>query len=259
MAKGQKILVVDDTPENVELLNTLLSEKGYSVSGVPSGKIALQIVNEFEPDLILLDIMMPEMDGYQTCQRLLAKNSTKNTPIIFVTAKAEPEDIAKGFQCGAVDYITKPIKPEEVWARVKQQLRIVELDRRQEQLMQQLSLQENRYRTLIESYSNPIFTISYPGKISWCNGAASKITGKPNHELQDSKFVDLLAEQHQDRYRVCFANNRFGSGEDDPIIGKGPQRVDIKSNNNDLVTMDLTVDQADLNYPLLICHLHPLV
>ena len=119
-----KILVVDDLLENLRLLATLLVEEGYEVRRAPDGAMALSNVPRFEPDLILLDIMMPEMNGYEVCQRLKENEQTRDIPIIFLSALDLTFDKVKAFEVGASDYINKPFHPAEVMARVKNQLRI---------------------------------------------------------------------------------------------------------------------------------------
>lgn len=116
------ILVIDDTPANLRLLVNLLSAKGYKVRALPSGKIALAGIHSALPDLILLDIMMPDMDGYEVCQRLKAEEHTREIPIIFISAMHEVIDKVKAFSMGAVDYITKPFHTKEVIARVETHL-----------------------------------------------------------------------------------------------------------------------------------------
>ena len=119
----QTILAVDDTPENIDILVGML--KGdYKVKAAPNGEKALKVAEKSPPDLILLDIMMPVMDGYETCRRLKENPSLKEIPIIFLTAKTETEDIVKGFELGAVDYVTKPFNPTELLARVNTHLTI---------------------------------------------------------------------------------------------------------------------------------------
>ncbi|MBE9117954.1 response regulator [Lusitaniella coriacea LEGE 07157] len=113
------ILVVDDTPENLRLLVNLLTQKGYKVRAVPSGKLALSGIELSRPDLILLDIMMPEMNGYEVCETLKANDSTKNIPVIFISAMSEVLDKIQAFEVGGVDYVTKPFQAEEVLARVE--------------------------------------------------------------------------------------------------------------------------------------------
>lgn len=119
-----KILVVDDLLENLRLLASLLIEEGYDVRKAPDGNIALSNVPRFEPDLILLDIMMPELDGYAVCEQLKANESTRDIPVIFLSALDLTFDKVKAFEVGAADYINKPFHPAEVLARVKNQLRI---------------------------------------------------------------------------------------------------------------------------------------
>ena len=116
------VLVVDDTPENLELMQALLRDS-YKVKGANNGARGLQIANsDAPPDLILLDIMMPGMDGYEVCERLKSDAKTRDIPVVFLTAKADQADEEKGFALGAVDYITKPISPPIVLARVKAHL-----------------------------------------------------------------------------------------------------------------------------------------
>src|SRR5574341_14704 len=116
------VLVVDDTPENLQLMSGLLKDS-YRVKVAASGERALKIAtSEGGPDLILLDIMMPGMDGYEVCRRLKAEPATRDIPVIFLTAKSEVEDETMGLELGAVDYITKPVSPPIVLARVRTQL-----------------------------------------------------------------------------------------------------------------------------------------
>src|SRR6516164_8912626 len=103
-----RILVVDDTPANIQALAGTLKEKGYQISVATSGKQALEAVERVRPDLILLDVMMPEIDGFETCRRLKASAATNDIPVISLTARTETADIVKGFELGAVDYVPKP-------------------------------------------------------------------------------------------------------------------------------------------------------
>ncbi|QOY52404.1 diguanylate cyclase [Candidatus Sulfurimonas baltica] len=120
------ILIVDDTETNIDILLELLGDE-YDVMVSLDGKSALEIVNEDDIDLILLDIMMPDMDGYEVCEILKANAKSANIPVIFITAKTDEASIEKAYDVGAVDYITKPFKPRELLARVKTQLKVKEL------------------------------------------------------------------------------------------------------------------------------------
>ncbi len=120
----QTILIVDDAPDNLALISSLLNDL-YKIKIATNGKRALQIAySQDPPDLILLDIMMPEMDGYEVCRQLKSDSQTAGIPVIFLTAKSDVDDEVKGFELGAVDYITKPISPPIVLARVRTHLRL---------------------------------------------------------------------------------------------------------------------------------------
>ncbi len=131
------IMVVDDTPANLNLLQKMLQTKGYRVLAFPDGKMALAAVARHAPDLILLDINMPEMDGFEVCERLKADAVLKEIPVIFISALTETEDKVKAFALGGVDYVTKPFQFEEINSRVETHLRL----RRQ-----QLELEEEHRR-----------------------------------------------------------------------------------------------------------------
>jgi putative two-component system response regulator len=123
-SQAARILLVDDNTTNLQLLNETLDGLGYKLLIAKNGKTALKIAQKAKPSLILLDIMMPEMDGYEVCRRLKADEATRHIPIIFITALVDQEDEAKGLSMGAVDYLTKPINPELVRARVRNHLEL---------------------------------------------------------------------------------------------------------------------------------------
>ena len=122
--RTSSILVVDDTPANLQVLTGMLKDHRYKVRPVPSGKLALQAAQREPPDLILLDINMPEMNGYEVCERLKADEWLKGIPVIFISALAEPLDKVRAFALGGVDYITKPFQMEELHARVATHLKL---------------------------------------------------------------------------------------------------------------------------------------
>jgi len=125
-----KILIVDDQPVNVQLLMRKLEREQFAVEGVYSGQEALDSVARAHPDLILLDVMMPDMDGIEVCARLQKNEGTRGIPVIIVTARGAREHKIEGLSAGAVDYITKPVDLDEMVARVRTQLRVVDLQRR---------------------------------------------------------------------------------------------------------------------------------
>lgn len=123
------ILIVDDTTQNIQVLGSMLQDAGYSINVATGGKYALEILRRVVPDLILLDIIMPEMDGFETCQKIKEDPALAAIPVIFLTAKIETEDIVKGFDLGAVDYVTKPFSSSELLKRVDTHVTLSKLRR----------------------------------------------------------------------------------------------------------------------------------
>ncbi|WP_462281841.1 response regulator, partial [Salinivirga cyanobacteriivorans] len=119
-----KILIVDDLPKNIQLLGTILNEDNYDVEFALNGPDALQWVKNDHFDLIILDIMMPGMDGYEVCTRLKENEKTREIPVIFITAKNDTESTIKGFEVGGIDYITKPFNSQELLSRVKTHIQL---------------------------------------------------------------------------------------------------------------------------------------
>ena len=145
-----KILIVDDQPDNLRLLSQILIEKGYEVRKAINGSTALMGVSKFAPDLILLDINMPGMNGYQVCQKLKSDHHTKAIPIIFLSASAQVTDKVKAFELGGVDYITKPFQVPEVLARVQTQIKIKQFNQ----------MRENLSRAIVHDLKNPLSIIT---------------------------------------------------------------------------------------------------
>ena len=131
---GSRILIVDDVAENREVLTQTLEPEGYKISAAPDGEIALRIVTRSTPDLILLDLLMPGINGFEVCRRLKENKETASIPVIFITANSEMESVIKGFEVGAVDFISKPFKTKEVLVRAETHLK---LHRMSDNLIQQ--------------------------------------------------------------------------------------------------------------------------
>lgn len=158
------VLVVDDTAANLEMLGAMLRVKNIQILASLTGKQALTIAEAKKPDIILLDIQMPEMDGYEVCTALKANPITRDIPVIFLTAKSETTDIIKGFDLGAVDYITKPFKPPELFARLQTHFELKMLqDRMVEQNRQLVELNKLKNEFLgvaVHDLKNPLAGIS---------------------------------------------------------------------------------------------------
>ena len=137
MWNDTKILVVDDTPANLEVVTEILSSQGYGTAAVTSGERALKWLETYQANLILLDVQMPGIDGFETCQKIKANARTANIPIIFITALSNIESISTGFSLGAVDYISKPFQEAELLARVKTHLKLQQMNQDLEQQVAQ--------------------------------------------------------------------------------------------------------------------------
>lgn len=129
-APPSTLLIVDDTPDNIAVLFDYLTDAGYNVLGCESGAAALETMSIEEPDLILLDVMMPGMDGLETCRRIKEMPAGRDVPVFFMTALGDPVDKVRGLEAGAIDYLTKPVYPEEVLKRICAHLEIRQLQKR---------------------------------------------------------------------------------------------------------------------------------
>ena len=215
------ILVVDDTPQNLHLLVDILTKYDYKVRPVPNGKLALSAAAINPPDLILLDIMMPDLDGYQVCKELKNNPDTKNIPIIFISAIDEPVDKVKAFAMGGVDYITKPFQMHEVLIRIRHQLSLVNLkqqlkakneqlnktvtqlqsDRRLLAKSQQYSILEKITSGISQQVNNPLASIN--SSLAELNQfGESSIRDLPvfilQLSLEQQKYFIALLKQSQD-------------------------------------------------------------
>ena len=184
------ILIVDDNPNNLELLFFILSDADFTVLEARDGKSAIQKVEESQPDLILLDVMMPGIDGFETCRQLKATESSKDIPVIFMTALSETVDKVKGFNVGAVDYITKPIQPEDLTARITTHLTIRNLNRNliEQNLRLQQEIKERQQKEEELRLSNQAIAASSNGiviadarapdmPVTYINPAFERMTG----------------------------------------------------------------------------------
>jgi diguanylate cyclase (GGDEF)-like protein len=181
------ILVVDDIPDNLRVLSASLMERGYQVRCAKNGSIALITAQKDPPDLILLDIKMPDMDGYEVCQRLKANEQTRDIPIIFLSALDDVFDKVKAFTLGGVDYITKPFQVEEVLVRVKHQLAlqtaIAEIQRLNSELEQKVRERTIQLERLISELNQEITKHKQTQKRLFHQALHDALTGLPNRNL----------------------------------------------------------------------------
>lgn len=188
------ILVVDDTPDNLTLMSSLLKDE-HKVKIANSGEHALRIAGSDQPpDLILLDIMMPGMDGYEVCQLLKLDSRTRNIPVIFLTAKSDLEDEKHGLQLGAVDYITKPISPPIVLARVKNHLAL--------KVMADFLRDQNEFlEHEVDKRTREIIAIQDVTILAMASLAETRDSDTGNHIRRTQFYVKVLAEKLRDHPR----------------------------------------------------------
>jgi putative two-component system response regulator len=194
-AEKSSLLIVDDTPANLRLLSSMLAEEGYKVRSVINGQMALTAVKTAPPDLILLDINMPNMNGYQICQQLKSDESINDIPVIFISALDELHDKVKAFASGGIDYITKPFQLEEVLARVRTHLTLRKTQRELEAARSELletnhHLEERVQQQVLQLYSSQLATIFALAKLA---DSRDSDTGK--HLDRASQYCRVMAEQ----------------------------------------------------------------
>jgi len=202
------VLIVDDLPNNVRLLSIMLTEKGYQVRKAINGQMALNTVRSLIPDLILLDINMPDLNGYQVCEQLKADEKTREIPVIFISALDDVFDKVKAFQVGGVDYISKPFQGEEVMARIENQLTIC---RQKKQLQNEIKERQKTEETL-EIYlhavshdlRNPVIGMSMilNNLIKNSQGETKEVSRKILQQMANScdrqlTLIDSLVETRQ--------------------------------------------------------------
>lgn len=214
------VLIVDDTPENLAVLAQVLRGRGYQVRPVLTGRAALQAAEREPPDLVLLDVWMPEMDGYEVCRRFKASGSLKAIPIIFISAAVDTEVKVKAFTSGGVDFIAKPFEAEEVLARVRTHLALAlaerELERRLNERTEEVRRASLYARGLIEATLDPLVTISPEGRITDVNRATEEATGLSREALIGTDFAETFTDPDAARagYRQVLAE---GAVRDFPL------------------------------------------
>jgi PAS domain S-box-containing protein len=229
--KGQLILIVDDAPNNIKVIGTILRKKGFQVSIAQSGRQALDIIAQNHPDLILLDIIMRGMDGFEICRRLKNDSATRDIPVIFLSALSDTVDKVKGLNIGAVDYVTKPIEPEELLARIHTHLTIQSLRReledvnvtleekvllRTQELAQKneaLRESEERYRLLVETMNEGLSVLDSNDRLTYANPKYIEMLGYSANEIIGHYAADFLDEANRTVFEEQLSRRREGEHE----------------------------------------------
>lgn len=215
---GMKILIVEDVPEDITILSKVLEKLEIAISIAPDGKAALESALKINPDLILLDIGLPGIDGFEVCRRLKKEASLKKIPVIFLTARANTDDMVKGLSLGGVDYITKPYNHEEVISRITTQLCLVQTTR-------ELMEKEKFYRNIVEHVPELIFELGPNRTIRFAN-AALKMLGYDPHELIGKPLADIIDADDKEDILEALATRDVGP------LSTYDLEVTIKANEN---------------------------
>jgi two-component system cell cycle response regulator len=229
------ILIVDDAPDNLGALRTMMLRQGYQTFVANSGERALDIALRVKPDLVLLDVVLPGMDGLEACSRLKAHPATAHIPVIFMSARGETEDIVAGFDIGAADYIPKPLRMEEVCARVRAQLRLRSTSASQ-------GAQAERLRMIVNSMDQGLLIVEASGRIQYANPACDRYLGARPEDLVGRRLADLL--------------ERGADAAADDAIVYGTAEVRIRHSDGSLRAMDLTLTPMHADDGLFVALLH---
>jgi len=197
------ILIVDDDPASLDVLRKMMAQEGYRTFVATSGERALSLVERVHPDLILLDVMMPGLDGLETCRLLKLHPDTHDIPVIFMSAANDTEDVVAGFERGAVDYIGKPLRMAEVCARVRTQLQIHSHTECHVE-------QAQRLRMIVDTMAEGLLIVEANGRIQYTNPACDSYVGYQAGELAGHSIADLLdaaAAQEYIGYLRAYAAN----------------------------------------------------
>ncbi len=206
-APRARVLIVDDVPANLDVLVDVLDGAGYDVRVAESGEGALRQLDHARPDLILLDVTMPGIDGYETCRRVKADLRWRDTPVLFLTAHHDPAEKLRGFDAGAVDFITKPLHPPEVLARVRAHLQIRALQHalaeRNVELERAVALRLEAERQLQESLDRAVLIVGEGGTIQFCTRLARRLLTRffPGENDQSARLPVALADWAADAAR----------------------------------------------------------
>jgi diguanylate cyclase (GGDEF)-like protein/PAS domain S-box-containing protein len=240
------VLIVDDDPVSLGALRKMMTQQGYQSFVAASGAKALEIARRAQPDLILLDVMMDGMDGFETCRQLKLDPATQRIPVVFMSARTETEDVVAGFDIGAVDYIRKPLSMAEVNARVRSQLQIRSSSETQVE-------QAERMRTIVNNMAEGLLIIEADGRIQFTNPACDDYLGYQTGELAGRMVTELLspivAQEYLDYFAMYAANPTTAHNH-------GTREVALRLRDGGSISMDLTLTPMYLRQPLYIGLLH---
>lgn len=245
------VLLVDDNPTNLEVLYQTLDGHGYRLLAARGGKAALSIVEETRPTLILLDIMMPGMDGFEVCERLKADPSTRDIAVIFLSALGDTETKVKGFELGAVDYISKPFQAAEIVARVATHVKIRRLER---QLSDRNIELEQELTRILATMREGVFGLDLEGKITYANRAAANLTGWSERELVGQPTFDVHLGTDADGVHRQWIESPYRQVRDGSRIELECERIHCKDGSSFYASVNCTpvLEQGEVSGAVLV-------
>ncbi len=254
----KRVLVVDDEPVNLQVVANFLSLEQIPFDTLSSGKKLLdRIENDQKPDLVLLDIMMPEMTGYEACRKLRAKYSSSELPIIMLTAKNRISDLVEGFESGANDYLTKPFSKDELLARVRSQLAMkqafetleenLQLKReikQQKQTEQRLLMMQRKLSDMLDTVPDLIMAVNESGKVGFCNQSFQEVTGYTSEKLLGKSYLTFFKES-RDKSLKAMSDDLSGD-HIPPGIGKNYPKINLLNSKQKKIPVDVLIMPLDL-------------
>jgi len=245
-ARQSAILIVDDAPDSLGLLQDMMRQQGYQTFVANSGKRALDIATRVQPDLILLDVILPDLDGLEICRRLKRQPDTAHIPVIFVSACGETDDIVAGFDTGAADYIAKPVRMAEVCARVRAQLRLRSSSESQKQ-------QTERLQRIVDGMDEGLMLVDSDGRVAYANPACERFLFHARGRLEGELLADLIEPPAAHDYADYFAHPT------DPEASarcRGTREVLLRQADGSLHAMDLGLSPMAGDESLYVALLH---
>jgi diguanylate cyclase (GGDEF)-like protein/PAS domain S-box-containing protein len=245
-SRQSAILIVDDAPDSLGLLQDIMRQQGYQTFVATSGKRALDIATRVQPDLILLDVILPDLDGLEICRRLKRQPDTAHIPVIFVSSCGETDDIVAGFDTGAADYISKPVRLAEVCVRVRAQLR-------QRSSAESQKQQAERLQSIVDGMDEGLMLVGGDGRVAYANPACERFLDCPATELAGRPLAGLLAPPASQDYAAYFLD------PDDLDAAKrcrGTREVLLPQGDGSVRAMDLSLSPMAGGEALFVALLH---
>jgi two-component system cell cycle response regulator len=245
-ARQSAILIVDDAPANIGVLRAIMAQQGHRTFVANSGRRALELAQRLRPDLVLLDVMMPDMDGFEACRRLKSNPATAHIPVIFVSARTEADDVVAGFDIGAADYISKPLRAAEVCARVRAQLQLRTKTASQKE-------QVDRLRLIVDSMDEGLMIVDAGGGLQYANQACARYLDYAPGQLTGRTLGDLLSPSVT---RECLDYFAEWTTAPDSAPPRNVREVMVRPRVGVLRAMDLTITPIFAGEALFVALLH---